>query len=116
MSEHQIGCCGAFCGTCREKTEGRCPGCTAGYVTGDRDLAKARCKIKVCCIGKLGSTCTCADCPDFSHCNILQDFYGKSGYKYKKYQESLEFIRANGSAAFLKIAKRWKSPYGRMLD
>ena len=115
MSEHEIGCCGAFCGTCRGVTEGICPGCTTGYDTGDRDLAKARCKIKICCISKLGSTCTCADCPDFSRCNILQDFYGKNGYKYKKYQESMEFIRANGSAAFLKIAKRWKRPYGRLI-
>jgi len=95
---------------------GTCPGCTTGYETGDRDIAKARCKIKICCISKLGSTCTCADCPDYQRCNILQGFYGKTGYKYKKYQESLEFIRGNGCAAFLKIAKRWNGPYGSLMD
>jgi len=115
MSEDQIGCCGAFCGSCREMTEGRCPGCTAGYESGDREIAHARCKIKICCIGKLGSNSTCADCPDFPRCNILQDFYGKTGYKYRKYGESLEFIRTNGYAAFLIAAKRWKRPYGRFL-
>jgi len=71
--------------------------------------------MKVCCIRKLGSNSTCADCTDFQRCTILQDFYGKSGYKYKKYRESLEFISANGRAAFLKIAKRWNRPYGRFL-
>ena len=115
MSEDAIGCCGAFCGGCRERTEGRCPGCTAGYETGLRDIAKARCKIKVCCIGKLGNNCTCADCQDFQRCNILQDFYGKNGYKYRKYQESLKFIRANGSAAFRIIAQEWKRPYGKLI-
>jgi hypothetical protein len=72
--------------------------------------------MKVCCIGKLGSSCTCADCPDFSRCTILREFHGKNGYKYRKYQESLEFIRANGYAAFLSIARKWKGPYGRLAD
>jgi hypothetical protein len=72
--------------------------------------------MKICCIGKLGSSCTCADCPDCSCCNILQEFYGKNGYKYKKYRESLEFIRANGCSAFLPIAKKWKGPYGSLTD
>jgi hypothetical protein len=116
MSGHEIGCCGAFCGRCREMTEGRCPGCTVGYETGDRDIAKAKCKIKVCCIGKLGNSCSCADCTDFPRCKVLQDFYGKTGYKYRKYNESLEFIRANGYANFQKFAKKWKRPYGSLMD
>jgi hypothetical protein len=110
MSEDLIGCCGAFCGSCRG-----CPGCTAGYETGDREITKARCRIKICCIGKLGSNRTCADCPDFARCDILQGFYGKNGYKYKKYKESLEFIRTNGRTAFLKIAKKWNRAYGRLI-
>jgi len=110
MSEHLIGCCGAYCGTCHG-----CPGCTAGYETGKRDISKARCRIKICCIRKLGSTYSCADCPDYLYCNILQDFYGKNGYKYKKYRESLEFIRANGRTAFLKIARKWTRPYGKLV-
>lgn len=116
MSGNGIGCCGAFCATCRERTEGRCLGCTAGYETGDRDIARAKCRIKICCIGKLGFGSSCADCPDFSRCSTLQGFYEKSGCKYKKYRESLEFIRANGDAAFLEIAKSWKGPYGRLKD
>jgi len=116
MTGHGIGCCGAFCETCRERTEGRCPGCTVGYETGERDIAKARCKIKTCCIGKLGGGCSCADCQGSPRCNVLQDFYGKNGYKYKKYQESLEFIRASGPAAFVTIAKKWKGAYGRLAN
>ncbi len=70
---------------------------------------------EICCISKLGSKSTCADCPDFPRCNILQGFYGKTGYKYKKYRESLEFISTYGRAAFLKIAMKWKRPYGRLV-
>ena len=113
----EIGCCGAYCGTCRELTEGRCSGCRLGYDTGERDLAKARCKMKVCCIRKLGPAHTCADCPDcpdYLSCNILREFYGKNGYKYRKYRESLEFIRTHGYDAFLKMAEKWKGPYGRL--
>jgi hypothetical protein len=109
MFENAIGCCGAYCGSCRG-----CPGCTASYETGERVIAKARCKMKVCCIGKLRGNCTCADCHDFQLCNILQDFYGKNGYKYKQYRESLECILAHGSAAFVQIAKNWKRAYGRL--
>ena len=86
-----------------------------GYETGERDLAKARCKIKICCVGKLGGGCTCADCAECVRCKVLQGFYGKTGYKYKKYQESLEFIRANGRAAFLTIARKWKRPCGGLV-
>jgi hypothetical protein len=70
--------------------------------------------MKVCCIGKLGGHCSCAECAEFKRCAILQDFYGKNGYKYKKYQESAEFIRAHGRAAFVQIAEKWNGPYGRL--
>ena len=114
MPTTEIGCCGAYCGTCPELAEGRCFGCKLGYATGERDLAKAKCKMKVCCINKLGLAHTCADCSDYPSCNILQGFYGKKGYKYKKYKESTEFIRIHGYDSFLKSAKKWKGPYGRL--
>jgi hypothetical protein len=109
----RIGCCAAYCGTCPELTEGRCRGCKSGYDTGARDLAKARCKMKVCCIGSLGTQHTCADCSDYPSCGIIQGFYGKKGHKYKKYRESAEFIRNRGYGPFLQIAAKWKGPYGK---
>jgi len=40
--------------------------------------------------------------------------YKKSGYKYGKYRQSIEFIRANGYERFIKIADTWKGPYGKL--
>lgn len=114
MSSVEIGCCGAYCGTCRVRTEGLCLGCKLGYDTGERDITKARCKMKVCCVKKFGFAATCADCSDYITCPILKDFFGKNGYKYKKYKESLEFIRIHGYAVFLKIAGKWNGPYGKI--
>lgn len=70
--------------------------------------------MKVCCIERLGTACTCADCPDYPACPIIRDFHGKGGFKYKKYKESLEFIRCHGYGRFLKLADAWKGPYGKL--
>jgi hypothetical protein len=70
--------------------------------------------MKVCCIKTLGTAHTCADCPDFLSCDTLQGFYGKNGYKYKKYRQSFEFIRAHGYDSFLKAAQKWNGAYGRL--
>jgi hypothetical protein len=40
------------------------------------------------------------------------EFYRKSGYKYKKYRQAVEYIRENGYECFLEIADRWTGPYG----
>ena len=57
MSITEIGCCGAYCGTCPELRKQRCLGCKIGYDNGQRDLKKAKCKMKICCMetGGLGS-------------------------------------------------------------
>jgi hypothetical protein len=111
VSIEQIGCCGAYCGTCPALRNGTCRGCKLGYASGERDLSKARCKMKVCCLGR-GLT-TCADCEQYGTCDVLQPFFAKNGYKYRKYREALEFIRANGYDEFVRIADGWKAPYGR---
>jgi hypothetical protein len=111
MSIEAIGCCGAYCGTCRVIKEGACRGCKMGYLSGERDLALAKCKMKVCCITKRYASC--ADCDDYSTCDVLQGFFGKNGYKYKKYREALEFIREDGYDAFLAIADGWTNQYGK---
>jgi hypothetical protein len=113
MSIREIGCCGAYCKTCRELVAGICRGCKLGYDNGDRDINKAKCKIKVCCFRDRQLE-TCADCPDYPACPIIQDFHQKGSYKYKKYQQSIEFIRENGYAQFVEIADSWKGPYGRL--
>jgi len=111
MSILEIGCCGAYCKTCPELRNGRCKGCKIGYKDGKRDIAKARCKMKVCCIGK--NLNTCADCESYATCEILQGFYGKKSYKYKKYEEATRFIREKGYARFMETADGWKNQYGK---
>ena len=110
-SEKYIGCCGAYCRPCRAFTEGFCKGCKLGYETKERDISKAKCSIKVCCINKNYETC--ADCQDYSTCEIIQGFYSKNGYKYKKYRKATEFIRENGYAKFIEIADKWKYAHGK---
>jgi len=113
MSIREIGCCGAYCKTCRELVAETCRGCKLGYENGDRDINKAKCKIKVCCFRDRQLE-TYADCPDYPACKTIQDFHQKGSYKYKKYQQSIEFIRQNGYTRFMEIADGWKGPYGRL--
>jgi len=114
MSISEIGCCGAYCKTCRAYTTGGiCRGCKLGYENGARDINKARCKIKLCCFRDRGLE-TCADCPDYPHCAIIQGLYNKKGYKYNKYRQSVEFIREKGYTQFLEMADHWTGPYGRL--
>ncbi len=109
----EIGCCGAYCKPCRALADGVCRGCKLGYDSGERDIAKAKCRIKVCCF-RDKKLSTCADCPELDSCAIMQEFFSKKGYKYKKYRQSLEYIRENGYARFIAAASEWKGPYGRL--
>ena len=114
MSIREIGCCGAYCKTCRASTTGsNCRGCKLGYEAGERDIAKARCKIKLCCFRDKHLE-TCADCSAYQSCRIIHSLYSKNGYKYMKYWQSIEFIIKNGYPRFLEIADEWSGPYGRL--
>jgi|GEM_PF-5008009 len=64
-----------------------CKGCKIGYKNGERDISKAKCKIKVCCV-KMQHT-SCADCDEYNSCPTLNDFYNKNGYKYGKYSNNI---------------------------
>ena len=108
-----VGCCGAYCRTCRAFIDGSCRGCKLGYEQGKREIRRAKCAMKVCCFGERKLE-TCADCADYETCEIIQDFYAKKGYKYKKYRESTEFIKKHGYAKFIPIADGWKSAYGKL--
>lgn len=110
-----IGCCGAYCRTCRAFIEGFCKGCKLGYENGKRNIDNARCKIKLCCFRERKFE-TCADCAEVNSCMIISRLYEKKGYKYGKYKESNDFIRKNGYAAFFKSADMWKGPYGKLKD
>ncbi len=94
-------------------TDRVCKGCRLGYDRGERDIRAARCAIKRCCFADRNLQ-TCADCPDFTACGTIQDFYAKNGHKYRKYRESLEFIRRQGYPAFLLAASSWKGAYGSL--
>jgi hypothetical protein len=113
MSTLEIGCCGAYCRTCRVYTEGSCRGCKIGYANGKRDITKAKCRMKICCMRDHGYQ-SCADCTQYETCPTLQGFFSKNGYKYRKYRESLEFIRTYGYERFLQKADLWKGAYGKL--
>ena len=107
-----IGCCGAYCKTCKPFLDGTCKGCKIGFDTGERDINKAKCKIKLCCFKDMNFD-TCADCSGLESCNIINGWYSKKGYKYKKYKEAIYFIKNNGYEIFFKTAENWKNAYGK---
>lgn len=111
MDTLEIGCCGAYCKTCREYGK-TCKGCKIGYADGSRLLTKARCGIKVCCIGR--GHASCADCAGYDQCPTIQTFHNHAGYKYAKYKQAIAFIRANGYAAFLARAAGWSGACGKL--
>lgn len=106
-----MGCCGAYCGKCKEFEKKLCAGCKIGYKNFERDINKAKCKIKKCCL--LKKINSCADCCEYDNCVIINEFYSKNGYKYKKYKEALDFIKKNGYPTFFKIAEKWNMQYGK---
>ena len=108
-----IGCCGAYCKTCKPFIEGFCKGCKLGYAEGERDIKKAKCSMKVCCFRERELE-TCADCPDYGSCPTIQNFHNKKPFKYKKYKQSIEFIRNNGYERFITMADGWKNAYGTL--
>ena len=69
-----IGCCGAYCKTCKPFIDGACKGCKIGFDSGQRDINKAKCKIKLCCF-RDSEFDTCADCPKLESCQIIGDYY-----------------------------------------
>jgi len=109
MSVKELGCCGAYCRNCPAYIVA-CKGCKIGYDTGERDIAKTRCKIKLCCLAR--QLATCADCPHYSVCQTLGAFYARAGYKYREYKQAPDYIRENGYEAFLAVANRWSGAYG----
>ena len=114
MSIKEIGCCGAYCKTCRTSTTGNaCRSCKLGYENGERDINKAKCKMKLCCFRDSGLE-TCADCSDYPICEVIHTFQDKNGIKHRKYKQAIEFIREHGYDAFLKIADEWTGPYGKL--
>ena len=108
-----IGCCGAYCKTCKVYLEKYCKGCKIGFDTGERDINKAKCKIKVCCFKGMNLD-TCADCLKLDSCKIINEWYSHTGYKYKKYKEAIEFIRNKGYSEFIQLADQWKGAYGKL--
>jgi hypothetical protein len=113
MSVVEIGCCGAYCKTCRAFTANACRGCKLGYENGERDILKAKCDMKVCCMQR--NLSTCADCAQYETCHILQSFYQKNGLKYQKYRQATLYIRQCGYEAFIELADKWTCAYGKYL-
>ncbi len=114
-SERYIGCCGAYCKTCKVFTSGMCKGCKIGFDTGERDINKAKCKIKLCCF-RDHKLKTCADCSELESCKIMAEWSNHKGYKYKKYKEAIEFIKKNGYKKFIELADKWKGAYGKLKE
>jgi hypothetical protein len=108
-----IGCCGTYCKTCKPFIDGFCKGCRIGYEDGKRDINKAKCIIKLCCMKEKGYE-MCADCGEFSSCDKIKTKFGKEKYNFKKCMQCLDFIKKNGYSKFIKIAENWKGPYGKL--
>jgi hypothetical protein len=106
-----LGCCGAYCKTCKAFTENFCKGCKIGYGDKSRDLSKAKCKMKICCLKK--GFISCADCKDLEICSTMRSFFSKNGYKYGKYKQAIYYIREYGYKKFFTIANSWKMQYGK---
>lgn len=104
-----IGCGGAYCKTCKPFINRTCKGCKIGFDSGERDIGKAKCNIKLCCF-KDKKLDTCADCLELEYCNTIGEWYSKNEYKYK---EAIYFIKENGCEKFFKIADQWKNAYGK---
>lgn len=111
MSKEAIGCCGAYCATCKVFKQKACKGCKLGYKDCSRDITKVRCAIKKCCLQKKYTSC--ADCNRYNACETIQSFHNKESYKYKKYKEAVLYIRDHGYQKFLSIAGTWKMQYGK---
>ena len=75
------------------------------------DLSQSKYKIKEYC--PTNGLITCADCEEYEHCEIIQSFFNHPGYKYGKYKQALEYIRAQDYTTFLKAAEHWKNAYGK---
>jgi len=111
MTITDIGCCGAYCKTCPAYAAQTCAGCKIGYENGQRDISKAKCRIKLCCMARKHQSC--ADCRDYDSCATVQEFYHKNGHKYGKYRQATQFIKGQGYDAFLEIADKWKNAHGK---
>lgn len=108
-----IGCCGTYCKTCKPYIEGYCKGCKLGYYTGKRDINRAKCIIKLCCI-KEKKYSSCADCDKYLTCKKIKKKFGNDKYNFKKCMQCLDFIKNNGYDKFTKIADKWKGPFGKI--
>lgn len=67
--------------------------------------------MKKCCVSKKFTSC--ADCNEINSCLISQEFYSKTGYKYKKYKQAIDYIRSNDYPIFLKQTEKWTMQYGK---
>ena len=85
-----------------------------GILDGSRDLSRAKCRMKKCCLTK--GYITCGDCEEYEHCETIQSFINHPGYKYSKYKQALEFIHAYDYVAFMKAAENCENAYGKYTE
>ena len=111
--ENYISCCGFYCKTCKEYVKGFCKGCKLGYDENERDINKAKCKIKLCSF-KDKQLISCADCNDFRDCEILSKRFKPGTYYHRKCIGLLEYLKSNGSDNYIKIASGWNSHMGKI--
>jgi len=111
--ENYIACCGCYCKTCKAFISNSCRGCIIGYETKERDINRAKCKIKICCY-KEKKLSTCAECKDFSKCALIAGRFKAGSYDNKKCLEALEYIKNYGKNNFMDKANKWKGHFGKL--
>ena len=108
-----ISCCGCYCKTCKAYTSDSCRGCKLGYDTGERDINKAKCRIKLCCFRDKALK-TCADCNELNQCKIIPAKFKPGSRDNKKCMESLDFIKCHGYSSYIEKANNWKNHFGKL--
>lgn len=113
QAKDYVTCCGCYCKTCKPYIDGFCKGCKLGYRAGERDINKAKCKIKICCF-KGKKLETCADCESVSNCEIFNNRFKVGTRDNERLQEALKYIKDHGYDKFIEKAKKWTSYAGKL--
>ncbi len=108
-----IACCGCYCKACKAFIDNSCKGCKLGYSTNERDINKAKCKIKICCLKEKKLT-SCAECKEFNDCKTFNSKFKIGTRNNKKCIEILNFIKDKGYDEFLLRTKTWTNHTGKL--
>ena len=83
MVPEEIGCCGAYCGACRD-IQKACKGCKPGYLDGSRELSPSEVQDEEMLFDR--GRIACGDCEEYESCESIESFLTHPGYKIRRVQ------------------------------